>query len=190
MAQATNAPEKKTPAVEAIMTRGLDGELTGIRLAFGGTDTIAVDLRQLSDEIRMMCMVHGLKQKLVDAAAISRNPDTGRSASIKDKFDAVREVADRLLSGQWNKPREGGSGGGKGGLLFAALVRMYAGRMDEEAVRAWLGGKTDKEQAALRKNPKVAEIIEEIKAERAKDGGDTGASDELLAELDMLGAGE
>ena len=187
----TNATEKKTPAVEAIMTRGEDGKPIGIHLTFGGTDTLAVALSQLNDEMRMMCMVHGLKQKLVDAAAISRNPDTGRSASIKDKFDAVSEVAERLLNGQWNKTREGGSGGGKGGLLFAALVRMYAGRMDEEAVRAWLGEKTDKEQAALRKNPKVAEIIEEIKAERAKDGtADASASDDLLAELDMLGAGE
>lgn len=186
-----NATEKKTPAVEAIITRDADGRPNGVKLMFGGDETMSIDMSvdAFNPEIYRMCVVHGLKQKLVDAAAISRNPDTGRSASVKDKFDAVAEVAQRLLAGQWNKTREGGSGHGKGGLLFAALVRMYAGRMDEEAVRAWLGEKTDKEQAALRKNPRVAEIIEEIKAERAKDGtADASASDDLLAELDMLGA--
>lgn len=135
----------------------------------------------LIDGIREQAIYHGLKQKLVDAAAISRNPETGRSASIEDKYQAVRAVYDRLISGHWNAVR-GEGGTGTGGLLFAALCRMYAGRKTEEELREWLATKDKKAQAELRKNPKVAAIIEQIKAERGAD--DDGVGEALLDELD------
>ena len=142
---------------------------------------MAIRATDLSPTIVAQAIIHGLKQKLVDAAAISRNPETGRAASVQDKFDAVKEVYDRLLAGEWNKRREGGSGA-SGGLLFRALCRMYDGKKTADDIRAFLEGKTDAEKAALRKNSKVAAIIEEIRAESAKDG-DVNA-DELLADLE------
>ena len=69
-----------------------------------------------------------------------------------------------------------------GGLLFAALCRMYAGRKTEEELREWLSTKDKKAQAELRKNPKVAAIIEQIKAERGTD--DDGLGEDLLNELE------
>ncbi len=135
----------------------------------------------LIDSIREQAIYHGLKQKLVDAAAISRNPETGRSASIEDKYQAVKTVYDRLMAGHWNAVR-GEGGTGTGGLLFAALCRMYAGRKTEEELREWLSAKDKKAQSELRKNPKVAAIIEQIKAERGADDDSTG--EDLLNELD------
>lgn len=135
----------------------------------------------LADSVYKQAVYHGLKQKLVDAAAISRNPETGRSASIEDKYQAVKAVYDRLIAGHWNAVR-GEGGTGTGGLLFAALCRMYAGRKTEEELREWLGTKDKKAQAELRKNPKVAAIIEQIKAERGAD--DDGVGEDLLGELD------
>lgn len=136
----------------------------------------------LSPEIQLAAMLHGLKQKLVDAAAISRNPDTGRAASPEDKWAAVMEVYERITKpdGTWNKTREGGAGG-SGGLLFRALVRLYPNKTPD-ALREYLDGKTDAEKTALRKNPKVATVIEEIRAETGKVANvDT---DELLGELE------
>lgn len=151
--------------------------------------TITVDADSLSEAVYRQAVVHGLKQKLVDAAAISRNTETGASATIQDKYEAVKEVAERLLAGEWNKRREAGAAG-TGGLLKLALTRLYEGRMSGEQLDAWLTAKTDKEKAALRKNPKVAEIIEQIRAERAKDTP-AGTADDLLAELEQFGtAGE
>lgn len=144
-----------------------------LRITFGDASlaTIVVDASRLSEDISQQALMHGLKQKLIDAAAISRNPDTGRSASVADKYEAIREVWERLLSGQWNKVREGGAGGGTGGLLLRALVRMYAGKQTETALREYLAERTDAEKAALRKNPKVTRIIEEIRAESTDDSG-------------------
>lgn len=135
--------------------------------------TLAVDM--LTPEILRYAVLHGLKQKLVDAAAISRNPDTGRSASVEDKIAAVNEIFSRLVAGEWNKRREGGSG--TGGLLFRALCIMYPDK-PADAVRDFLGKKSDAEKAALRRNPKVAAIMDTL-----RDEGDVD-SDALLGELD------
>lgn len=141
--------------------------------------SIHIDISELSADLVRYAALHGLKQKIGDAAAISRNPETGRAASPEDKFAAMREVADRLLAGQWNKVREGGTGGG---LLLAALVRMYAGKKDRDTLVAFLAEKSEAEKTALRKNPRVAAIIETIRAETGKAAGiDT---DELLGELE------
>ena len=149
-------------------------------LKFANGEVLELNANELSPEIRRMALLHGLKQKLVDAAAISRNPETGRPASPDDKFQAVKAVYDRLLAGQWNATREGG--GGNGGLLFQALCRMYEGRKTPEEIRAFLDGKTDAEKAALRKNPRVAAIIDEIRAEQGKTANVD--VDELLGELE------
>ena len=150
-----------------------------IALQFANGETLTLRGDALNADIQQYAMMHGLKQKLVDAAAISRNPENGRAASIDDKFAAVKAVYDRLLAGQWNAAREGG--GQSGGLLFKALCRMYAGKAPEQ-IMAYLAGKTDAEKTALRKNPKVAAVIEAIRAETGKAASiDT---DELLGELE------
>lgn len=168
----TKIDTKRTPAIAA--------EITGTRLVFTGDNgrELAVSIEQLDDAIRTQAMMHGLKQKIGDAAAISRNTETGRSATTDDKFDAMAEVLGRLLAGQWNKTREGGEGGGAGGLLFRALCKIKADKTPAE-VRAYLEARTKEEQAALRKVPAIAAAIEAIKAAQAKDGGIDGEA--LLA---------
>ncbi len=167
-----------TPAIQCEVAPAGDMVNGGLRLTFANGKTMAMQLRDLTAEIIEQATLHGLKQKLVDAAAMSRNPDTGRSATIDDKYTAVREVYDRLLSGAWNKPREGGSAGT---LLLQALCRVYATKTREE-LATWLAGKDKDEQAALRKNPKIAKVIEEIRAENV-DPDAVEAADAMLDEL-------
>jgi len=156
---------------------------TKLQLAFSNGNTLTVDRLQLSDEIIGYAIMHGLKQKLVDAAAISRNPVTGGTADIEDKYNAVKEVFDRITgeNPQWNKNRETGSGGGvSGGLLLRALIRLYPTKSADD-LKKYVDSKTKQEQAALRGNPKIATMIDTIRAE--KSGGVN--SDDLLAELDV-----
>ena len=167
-----------TPAIAAAidLANPNNGRLT---LTFGNGLNIYVAMGDLSPEIATQCMMHGLKQKLVDAAAISRNPDTGRSATIMDKYEAVREVYERLLAGQWNKVRDGAAV--SGGLLFRALCIIYADTKTPEAIKAYLSTKTPEQKTALRKVPNIAAQIETLKAADIKtDGIDT---DSLLDEL-------
>lgn len=154
---------------------------TILTLEFANGNTLEMDTRKLAPSVISHALAHGLKQKLVDAAAISRDPANGRAADINVKYHAVNEVFQRLMTGDWNKRREGG--GNTGGLLFRALCEMYEGRKTPEQIKQFLTDKSDKDKAALRKNPKVAEIIERLRAEAAKDDG--SEPDDLLAELEM-----
>ena len=165
-------------ATKAISTEITDGKLI---MTFGNGESLTVDPATLSEEIRNAAMLHGLKQKLGDAAAISRNPDTGRSASLGDKIEAVKEVFDRITSpdGTWNKVRESGEGGGNGGLLFRALCNLYAGKRSPEQITEFLAGKTEAEKAALRKTAPVAAEIERIRPAKT-----AGNGEDLLAELE------
>ena len=167
----------KKPAAVETSTDGLH-----LRLTFSNGEALVVEVEKLSPEITRQAIIHGLKQKLCDAAAISRDPITGKTATIETKFMAVKEVFDRITApdGTWNKIREGGNN--SGGLLLTALIRMYAGRKTRDDLTEFLASKTDAEKAALRKNTKVAAIIEEIRTERATD--DEGVdSDAILEEL-------
>lgn len=162
----------KTPAISCTIT----GTIVTFTTADGASASL--DAMSLTAELREAAMMHGLKQKLGDAAAISRNPDTGRSATTADKLAAIEEVRERLLAGSWNKTREAGDHVGAGGLLFKALCIVRKDKTADE-IRAYITSRTKEEQAAMRKVPAVAEAIEKIRLANAKTDGIDGEA--LLA---------
>lgn len=171
--------ETTTALHEAMFPLSLPEGTLSLDCATG--DIAVVELGKLTPEILAQAALHGLKQKLVDAAAISRNPDTGKPATPEDKWAAVMEVFNRITGSAptWNKTREGGTGG-SGGLLFRALCRLYPAKTPD-ALREYLDGKTEPEKTALRKNPRVAKVIEDIRLEMGK-ASDVD-TDEMLSEL-------
>ena len=171
-------PDPRVPDVSAAIRRLESGAPSELVFTFASGSVLAIDPMNLSDDIKAEALFHGLKQKIGDAGAISRTPETGRSATVADKRDAMRAVLDRLLAGQWNKVREGGS---NLGLLLAAVCRLKPAQTTD-ALRTWLDAKMDAERAALRKNPKVAATILEIQAERL-DPDVAAASDDMLDEI-------
>lgn len=175
----TTTTTTKAPAISAT--------IAGYVLTITGDNgrVITVNAEELSREMWDAAVMHGLKQKLVDAAAISRNTETGRSATTSDKMDAIAEVATRLYAGQWNKTREGGTGA-TGGLLLQALIRLYAGRKTDAELKVYVEGLSEKEQAAVRASARVAPIIAAIKAERDAKKADKIDGDALLAGLDDM----
>ena len=141
------------------------GELA---LTFADQTTATLSTRDLSPDILSQALLHGLKQKLVDAAAIARNIDTGASATTADKKEAVMEIHSRLLEGAWNKGRAAGDGtNGKGSILLLALQRLQPKR-DAVELAEWLKARTDAERAALAKNAKILPHVQAIQAERAE----------------------
>lgn len=172
-----NTTSTKKAAITTTITE--EGTLV---IEFGNGKALTVEIGNLSPEIVRQATLHGLKQKLVDAAAIARNTTTGLSASLNDKYEAVKEVFDRITdieAPSWNKVRESGtgSGGGNGGVLVRALMQLTG--KDKEAISAFLEEKTKAEKAALRANPKVAAIIAELQREKSAEID----TDELLGEL-------
>ena len=164
----TTTEQKKD--IEASVT---DGGTLILEFRHGERITLRPD--DLTPEIQRAAMLHGLKQKLVDAAAISRDTATGRAATIQTKYDAVREIFDRITgeNPSWNKPRAGGAGG-QGGLLARAIARYK--NVALEQAKAYLDRLTDAQKQALRVDHRIAAIINELRLETAKPAGiDTDA---------------
>ena len=163
----------RIPAVA--VTTALEESLSTVSLAhgelvltFADQTTATLSTRDLSPDILSQALLHGLKQKLVDAAAIARNVDTGASATTADKKGAVMEIHARLLEGEWNKGRVAGDGmNGKGAILLLALQRLQPNR-DAAELAEWLKARTDAERAALAKNAKILPHVQAIQAERAE----------------------
>ena len=157
---------------------------SALTLTFADGTATQFSTVDFSPSILTQALAHGLKQKLVDAAAIARNTETGASATVQDKKEAVLAVLNRLTAGEWNKTREGGESATKGSLLLLALGRMNpAGDMSALAER--VKAMTDDQRAALSKNPKVLVHIQALQAERAAAKAKTSGvdSDALLGDL-------
>ena len=185
-----NDRKSATPAISAAVQCDPNGTPVSMVLTFSHGKSLTFRADMLSEHLKQMAIFHGVKQKLVDAAAISRDPSTGRAATIETKYAAVEEIYSRITTGgTWNKGRTGETTTGTGGLLYAALVRLYDGKQTPEAVRAFLDKKTDAEQAKMRTNPRIAPIILEIRAERAAAAAakTPDAGGDPFAELDAMG---
>lgn len=170
MKTSINEP-KRIPAVSVIISETDES----LALTFANGKTLELNAKDLPKPIRDYAILHGLKQKLVDAAAIARDTETGKPASIDDKYEEVKRVLNRLLMGSWNSVREGGQA--SGGLLLTALCEIFPTKSREQ-LKATLDTKTLPEKNALRTNPKVAVIIDKLRAKSTNVD-----SDALLDEL-------
>lgn len=173
-----------TQATEPTRTEIFHGQLT---LKFADGTARVVDSANLTPEILSIALMHGLKQKFVDGAAIARNTETGASATLADKKEAVLAIVERVEGGAWNVGRGEGSGTPKGSILFLALQRMQPKR-DAAELAEWVKARSKEELAALMRNAKLLPFIQAIQAERAaaavqKAGVDSDALlDGLLAD--------
>lgn len=176
-----NQTPKKIPAITADVVLSSDGK-TAIGVQFAAPSLgkkMAVTLNSLTDELYAYAACHGIKQKCVDAAAMPRSTTNGASATVADKWAAVSEVAERLISGQWFAEREGGGGQS---YLLRALCELKPSA-NPEKVAEWLKTKTKAERDAMELREDVKPLIEKYKAARADSDYDTDAA---LAELDNL----
>jgi hypothetical protein len=155
----TQTTTKNIPAIRA------DINSTTLHLMFADGTSIVIDSGELNADILQQATMHGLKQKLVDAAAMSKG------ATIDEKYEAVLDVAERLRAGEWNKKREAGEGGGNGGLLFRALCELSPAK-SPDSIRAFLAEKSNEQKSAMRAVPRVAAAIDRLRASKvnAEDG--------------------
>lgn len=115
-------------------------------------------------------VMHGLKQRLVDAAALGQfhttGPKKGQKATIEDKWQEVLDLwAYMSTEGKWHRVNIGGDGADTG-LLVAAVMRATGAPLaDVEAlVQSW----DRATQAAMRDtDPTISPIVAEIRRERA-----------------------
>ena len=145
----------------------------------------------MSDEQRERAMMHGFGQKLRDAYALPTKEVEGRMhrPTLDEKRAAMRDVLAVLNAGGWNAER----GSGESGTMLYRAVREHftaaTGTVPSrvatpDAFREWvesqaLALKTTKRKVEdqLRKNPRIAAILERLQRES---GAPVIDSDSLL----------
>ena len=149
----------------ATIDKTLDVRTRTVTFVVDGVGTLVMDADRLTADLFTYAALHGLAQKIGDAAALERDKETGRSATPQQKYDAMQAVIEHLTAGgEWNRKAEGDGSGGLG-LLVSALMRVTG--QGREALEAAVAGWTPKQQAAMRADPAVAPVIAAIKSERA-----------------------
>lgn len=156
----------------------------------GTAGSFEMNVAALTEEMRNHALLHGLVQKVSDAAAIAKSELTGDvEKDAATKLAAMQSVAERLANGEWSK-RSGDGSGPVAGIIYRAfeewaLVMAAKGKKDapsNEKLRAVYDAKSRAEQLALRNVPAIAKIIDRIKSERGSTG-ETVDTSALLAEL-------
>lgn len=156
------------------------------RITFSVRDVgdIVLDMTALSPDVLAYAAYHGMKQRIADAAAMSRNPDTGAPATPQDKFDAMQALVAHYATGtsEWAVRVASGGAAKPSGLTLRALADVQG--LDIATMRSRLEALAERKATTtaallreLAKAPAVAKRIAELKAASSPD------ADELLGEL-------
>lgn len=160
---------------------------TVLTVTVEGHPAITVDTATLSDTIREQAMYHGLKQKICDAAALSRDTTTGQSATPAEKHAAMQAVAANLVAGVWNAGRAEGGGMSREATVLQALANVYGMDMAwaEAKIVATMTKKGIDRKAAVKLWGATEKVAAEVERLKPKPKANLDA-DELMAELDKV----
>jgi hypothetical protein len=167
----------------------VDGKLV---FDFGAVGKVAFDPEKASAENRARAMLHGFKQRIIDAGALEAGADG--KVDVVAKFAEMARVADHLMSGssEWNV-KATGEGVGASSLVSQALVKI--GKFaDVVAANTWVksvadtkfGGEMKKARDFLATAQVVRDGIRLIEDERAAErikANPTLNPDDMLNEI-------
>lgn len=148
-------------------------------------------------EVRHFAELKGWKSTFEDAAAKSRDPITGQSAPLAERFEASRALMQHYADKSvvvWGRKAAGGErAGGDAGLTLMALMRVKGVDLaGAEAIIAKMMDKFNVERkdvlANLGKRDDIIRAISDIKAERA--AASRINSVDMLDEIEDLPDGE
>lgn len=158
-------------AKSTMASKQIADDLSGISINFEDGEAVGVNLADLSDDIKLNLMLHGLSQKLGDTYAGVKDVVVAR--------EKVKSVVARLFEGNWKAVRTAGA------ARITDLVNALAdvtGKSIEEAFEAVDAMEKDTKRK-LRAHPQIKLRLAQIAAERAEKAA---ASDEGTDIADLL----
>ncbi len=147
---------------------------TVLTLKFSHGRTIRLDVDNLPASVRERALVWGIREKLTNAAAMSKNTDTGKPAPISEKFAAVERVAEQLRT-TWNTRAEAGPN-----ILLLALCAANPSKT-REVLAGWLAKRSKAECLALQNDATLKPHIEALQKEAAMAVNSGALLDELAS---------
>lgn len=137
-------------------------------------------LENLAPTVVRYAALHGLKQRIADAAALGFNSEENRYATAEEKFRAMAGLVEHYNSGSpdWSVRLAGQP---KQSLLLRCLVEAYPAK-SLEALQAYVAELDAKQKRALLASKALAPIAERLRAQAAPvDAQET--AERLLAQL-------
>lgn len=157
-----------------------------------GVGEAVLRVGEVSLENRHKAMLEGFVKRVINMAAISRNTDTGASATPAEKWARMQAAIEHYNSGSlmWAM-KVAASAPDDAGLVVQALTRVKSCTIEQAnaLVEAMMAKHTLERKdvlANLHKNPAIVKAMGEIRAEHAAANKATNAVD-FLAEMDELG---
>lgn len=136
---------------------------------FPGYDTLVIDPNDMPENVRLLCMAYGAREKATNAAALGRDPKTGKPASVADKRQRVLDVVEAMMAGAW-EVRASGTGDD---AILAQAIAEYKEMTEAEAreiIAEWDAGT----KKAMLGDDELAPIVARLrKAAAARAGVDT-----------------
>lgn len=151
-----------------------DGFDVTIRLDFVNGETRSLTLAA-NKPLFAKFAAHGMLQKLGDEVA--------GLDDVEDMVIAEEELIARLESGEWGAERAKGEGNALAGLSVLAKALVQVSGKTAEQVRAYLKTKNNSEKLALRANPTIKPVIEELEAKKKQKPKEEIDTNSLLDEL-------
>lgn len=151
-----------------------DGFDVTVRLDFVNGETRELKL-SANKPLFAKFAAHGMLQKLGDEVAGLED--------VEDMVIAEEELISRLEAGEWGAERTRGESNAMAGLSVLAKALVQVSGKTAEQVKAYLKTKNNSEKLALRANPTIKPVIEELEAKKKQKPKDEIDTNSLLDEL-------
>ena len=112
----TTDTTKKTPDISATV----DEVKNILTIDVKGLGQLALSMDTMSESNRRYATLHGMKQRIIDAAAKSKG------ATLQEKFDSMEVLVNHYMSGaqEWSIARASGGTKSSGGIVLRALANV------------------------------------------------------------------
>jgi len=184
---ATKAP---TPAKTGkrsnwVIAHAIQG--TVIKFTVKDAGEITLDVSAVHEAIRQRAAIHGLVQRISDAAAIPRDEETGKSATPQEKLAAMTRLVDHYASGAetWTLNREGAVGGRgiSGVALLREALQLWQPEKDAGAIAEWVKKLSAKQVAALVGSSELKPHVDAVRERHLSTMAEGVDAEELLSSL-------
>lgn len=183
---------QEKPKSNSVCTSTWDGTRRELSVTVLGVGTKKIVWGNLSEEVRFEAAIRGMNQRVVNAAALSRDKTTGKSATPQEKAAAVWALIEHYNSGatEWSPARQASGPKPLDPILLAAVGEVTG--KGEDVVRALVakGAETHKITghqylAKLGSSPAVAKVADRLRAAKVT------VEIDIDAEIEgMIGEGE
>jgi len=161
------------PKSNSVCTSVFDAASKTLTFKVLGAGECALRIGATAPEVQFEAMVRGFNQRCVNAAALGRDKDTGKSATPAEKFAGVKALVDHYNSGSadWSPARTASGPKPLDAILLAAVGEVTGKPPEVVLALVAKGAETHKLTghqylAKLATSPAVGKVADRLRAER------------------------